>query len=85
MGHGRHASIARNFNIPHVIAVGMAHAYVGCVRRKKSMKTKLLALLILVGSAAFAAPRVAIGVGVGGVGVGVGVGPGYGYYAPRPA
>ena len=52
---------------------------------KKSMKTKLLALLFLVGSAAFAAPRVAIGVGVGGVGVGVGVGPGYGYYAPRPA
>src|SRR3984957_2099045 len=51
----------------------------------KSMKTKLLALLFLVGSAAFAAPRVAIGVGVGGVGVGVGVGPAYGYYAPRPA
>jgi hypothetical protein len=46
------------------------------------MKTKLLALLFLVGSVAFAGPRVAIGVGVGGVGVGVGVGPGYGYYAP---
>jgi hypothetical protein len=44
------------------------------------MKTKLLALLFLVGSVAFAAPRVAIGVGVGGVGVGVG--PAYGYYAP---
>src|ERR1700735_3094511 len=52
---------------------------------KRSMKTKLLALLFLVGSAAFAAPRVAIGVGVGGVGVGVGVGPAYGYYAPPPA
>jgi hypothetical protein len=49
------------------------------------MKTKLLALLFLVGSAAFAAPRVAIGVGVGGVGVGVGVGPAYGYYAAPPA
>jgi len=43
------------------------------------MKTKLLALLFLVGSAAFAAPRVAIGVGIGGVGVGVA--PAYGYYA----
>ncbi len=29
------------------------------------MKTKLLALLFLVGSAAFAAPRVVVGVGVG--------------------
>jgi hypothetical protein len=63
------------------------------------MKTKLLALLFLVGSAAFAAPRVVVGVGVGPVGVGVGVGPGYvapavpyvasapvygyGYYGPR--
>src|ERR1700722_20974664 len=44
----------------------------------KSMKTKLLALLFLVGSAAFAAPRVAIGVGVG-------IGPAYGYAAPAPA
>ena len=41
------------------------------------MKTKLLALLFLVGTAAFAAPRVAIGVGVG-------VAPAYGYY-PAPA
>ena len=48
------------------------------------MKTKLLALLFLVGSAAFAAPRVVVGVGVGGVGVGVGVAPAYGYYAPPP-
>ena len=46
------------------------------------MKTKLLALLFLVGSAAFAAPRVVVGVGVGPVGVGVGVAPAYGYYAP---
>jgi hypothetical protein len=48
------------------------------------MKTKLLALLFLVGSAAFAAPRVVVGVGLGpvGVGVGVGVAPAYGYYAP---
>src|ERR1700678_951125 len=54
---------------------------------ERSMKTKLLALLFLVGSAAFAAPRVVVGVGVGpvGVGVGVGVAPGYGYYAPPPA
>ena len=42
------------------------------------MKTKLLALLFLVGSAAFAAPRVVVGVGVG---VGP-VAPAYGYYAP---
>lgn len=41
------------------------------------MKTKLLALLLLVGGAAFAAPRVAIGVGIG-------VGPAYGYYAAPP-
>jgi hypothetical protein len=40
------------------------------------MKTKLIALLFLVGSAAFAAPRVVVGVGVG---------PAYGYYAaPAP-
>ena len=39
------------------------------------MKTKLLALLFLVGSAAFAGPRVVVGVGVG-------VGPAYGYSAP---
>jgi hypothetical protein len=39
------------------------------------MKTKLLALLFLVGSAAFAAPRVVVGVGVG---------PAYGYVAPAP-
>ena len=39
------------------------------------MKTKLLALLFLVGSAAFAGPRIAIGVGVA---------PAYGYYAPPP-
>jgi hypothetical protein len=71
-------------NIPQVIPVGTMLAYIRRVRRK-IMKTKLLALLFLVGSAAFAAPRVAIGVGVGGVGVGVGVGPAYGYYAPRPA
>jgi hypothetical protein len=44
------------------------------------MKTKLLALLFLVGSAAFAGPRIAIGVGVGPIGVGVA--PAYGYYAP---
>ena len=45
------------------------------------MKTKLLALLFLVGSAAFAAPRVVVGVGVG-----VAVAPAYGYYpAPPPA
>jgi hypothetical protein len=36
------------------------------------MKTKLIALLFLVGSAAFAAPRVVVGVGVG---------PAYGVYA----
>ena len=36
------------------------------------MKTKLLALLFLVGSAAFAGPRVVVGVGFGGVGIGVG-------------
>jgi hypothetical protein len=41
------------------------------------MKTKLLALLFLVGSAAFAAPRVVVGVGAG-------VGPAYGYYAAPP-
>ena len=41
------------------------------------MKTKLMALLFLVGSAAFAAPRVVVGVGVG-------VGPAYGYYAAPP-
>lgn len=43
------------------------------------MKTKLLALLFLVGTAAFAAPRVVVGVGVG-----VGVAPAYGYYAAPP-
>ena len=46
------------------------------------MKTKLLALLFLVGSAAFAGPRIAIGVGIGPIGVGVA--PAYGYYAPPP-
>ncbi|MGP0072976.1 MAG: hypothetical protein ACLPWF_13710 [Bryobacteraceae bacterium] len=40
------------------------------------MKTKLLALLLLAGSAAFAAPRVVVGVGVA---------PAYGYVAPAPA
>lgn len=39
------------------------------------MKTKLLALLLLAGSAAFAAPRVFFGFGVG---------PAYGYYAAPP-
>jgi hypothetical protein len=42
------------------------------------MKTKLLALLFLVGSAAFAAPRVVVGVGIGVAPAGV-------YYAPPPA
>jgi hypothetical protein len=41
------------------------------------MKSKLLALMFLVGSAAFAAPRVVVGVGVG-------VPPAYGYVAPAP-
>jgi len=41
------------------------------------MKTKVLVLLFLVGSAAFAGPRIAIGVGFG-------VGPAYGYYAAPP-
>jgi len=45
------------------------------------MKTKLIALLFLVGSVAFAAPRVVVGVGVG---VGPAYGPGYGYYAAPP-
>jgi hypothetical protein len=40
------------------------------------MKTKLLALLLLGGSALFAGPRVFFGVGFGG--------PSYGYYAPPP-
>ena len=44
------------------------------------MKTKLLALMFLVGSAAFAAPRVVVGVGVGVAPVA----PAYGYYAPAP-
>jgi hypothetical protein len=39
------------------------------------MKTKLLGLLFLAGTAVFAQPRVAVGVGVGGYG-------GYGYVAP---
>ena len=39
------------------------------------MKTKLLALLFLVGTAAFAGPRFSIGVGFG---------PAYGYYAAPP-
>ena len=39
------------------------------------MKSKLLALLLLAGSAAFAAPRVVVGVGVA---------PAYGYVAPAP-
>ncbi len=39
------------------------------------MKTKLLALLLLAGSAAFAAPRFFFGIGVG---------PGFGYYAAPP-
>jgi hypothetical protein len=39
------------------------------------MKTKMLALLFLVGSSAFAGPRFFFGVGVG---------PGYGYYAAPP-
>jgi hypothetical protein len=37
------------------------------------MKTKLLALTLLVGGSLFAQPRVAIGIGIGG---------GYGYYPP---
>lgn len=41
------------------------------------MKTKLLALLLLAGSAVFAAPAVSFGIGVG-------VGPAYGYYAAPP-
>ena len=45
------------------------------------MKTKLLALLFLVGSAAFAAPRVVVGVGVGVAPVA----PAYGYVAPSVA
>jgi hypothetical protein len=40
------------------------------------MKAKLLALMFLVGSVAFAAPRVVVGVGVG---------PAYGYVAPPVA
>ena len=43
------------------------------------MKAKLLALLLLVGGSAFAAPHVFVGFGVG-------VAPAYGYaYAPPPA
>ena len=41
------------------------------------MKSKLLALLLLVGGSAFAAPHVFVGVGVG-------VSPAYGYYAAPP-
>src|SRR5579875_2330066 len=42
-----------------------------------TMKTKLLALLLLAGSSVFAAPRVFFGVGVG-------VGPAYSYVAAPP-
>ena len=59
------------------MAVGMGNAYPGA-SGGKIMKTKLLALLFLVGSAAFAAPRVVVGVGVG-------VAPAYGYDAPLAA
>jgi len=51
------------------------------------MKTKLLALLFLVGSAAFAAPRVVVGVGIGVAPVVPYVAPapvyGVGYWGPR--
>jgi hypothetical protein len=40
----------------------------------KNMKTRLLVLLLLAGSAMFAATRVVVGIGVGG----------HGYYAARP-
>ena len=43
--------------------------------RRTKMKTKLLALLLLAGSAAFAGPRFFFGVGVG---------PGFGYYSAPP-
>jgi hypothetical protein len=49
------------------------------------MKTKLLALLFLVGTAAFAAPRVVVGVGVAPVVPYVAPAPvyGVGYWGPR--
>src|SRR5579863_7143441 len=78
------ATIARNLIISREIPFGPPNAFRKAREEERSMKTKLLALLFLVGSAAFAGPRVAVGIGVGGVGVGVGVGvaPAYGYYAP---
>ena len=42
------------------------------------MKTKLLVLLLLVGTSLFAGPRVFVGIGVGGFGYGPA------YYAPPP-
>jgi hypothetical protein len=44
---------------------------------RNSMKSKLLALMLLAGSAAFAGPRIAVGVGVG-------FGAPVGYYAAPP-
>jgi len=46
------------------------------------MKTKILALFLLVGSSVFAGPRVFFGVGIGGPAFGYGYG--YRYYAPPP-
>ena len=43
------------------------------------MKTKILALLLLAGSCAFAGPRIAVGIGIGG-----GYYPYAGYVAPPP-
>jgi hypothetical protein len=68
---------ARKLKVFNEIALGTAHACVQGVWRLIQMKTKLLALLFLVGYAAFAAPRVVVGVGVG-------VAPAYGYVAPAP-
>jgi hypothetical protein len=53
------------------------------VRKVIEMKTKLLALMFLVGSAAFAGPRVFFGVGVG-VPVGPPAPPVVAYAAPGP-
>ena len=63
-----------NIKIFRVFPVGKELASLAS-EEDSSMKTKLLALLFLVGSAAFAAPRFAIGVSVG---------PSYGYYAAPP-
>ena len=49
------------------------------------MKTKLIATLLLAGSALFAGPRFSIGIGVGVPAYGYGYGTGYAYsYAPPP-